>query len=159
MGLASILTSPVTDLLGKIIDRAIPDPVEKAKLSLELSRLEQELMKGQIAVNQTEATHKSVFVAGWRPACGWIGAIGLGYSFIVEPFSSWTARVIFGYAGDFPALSTGDLMWLVGGMLGFGTVRALEKVKGVSREESPLQGSVTAPAPKKKKVLGIPWPF
>lgn len=163
MGLASIFTSPIIDLISKVIDRAIPDPTEKAKLQLELAKLDQELMKGQIEVNKQEAAHSSVFVAGWRPAIGWIGAIGLGYSFIIEPMASWAARVVFKYAGTFPALSTGDLMWLVAGMLGFGTVRAVEKIKGVAREESPLEPSGSpiqpVPSPKpKKKGLDL-WPF
>ena len=34
----------------------------------------QELAKAQIEVNKTEAAHKSLFVAGWRPAVGWISA-------------------------------------------------------------------------------------
>jgi len=162
MGLASIFTSPIIDLISKVIDRAIPDPTEKAKLQLELAKLDQELMKGQIDVNKQEAAHASVFVAGWRPAIGWIGAVGLGYSFIIEPMSSWAARVIFNYAGTFPALSTGDLMWLVAGMLGFGTVRAFEKVKGVAREESPIgtpeKSNPPTNPPKKKKGLDI-WPW
>lgn len=158
MNITSIFTNPVVDLLGKILDRVIPDPAERARMQLELAKLDQELMKGQIATNQVEAAHRSVFVAGWRPAIGWIGAIGLGYSFIIEPMASWAARVIFSYAGTFPALSTGDLMWLVAGMLGFGTVRAFEKVKGVAREESPLQPPAPAPPPKKKKGIDL-WPF
>lgn len=161
MAITGILTS-ILPILNTVIDRVIPNPAEKARLQLELAKLEQELMVGQIEVNKVEASHKSVFVAGWRPAIGWIGAIGLGYSFVVEPMASWTARVVFDYTGTFPALSTGDLMWLVAGMLGFGTVRAVEKIKGVAREESPLAPeSSVAPAPlppKKKKGLDL-WPF
>lgn len=161
MAITGILTS-ILPILNTVIDRVIPNPAEKAKLQLELAKLEQELMVGQIDVNKIEAGHKSVFVAGWRPAIGWIGAVGLGYSFIIEPMASWTARVVFDYGGTFPALSTGDLMWLVAGMLGFGTVRAVEKIKGVAREESPLapESSVAPapPSPKKKKGLDL-WPF
>lgn len=161
MAIGAILT-PLLPIISNIIDRVVPNPAEKAKLQLELAKLEQELMLGQIDVNKVEAGHKSVFVAGWRPAIGWIGAVGLGYSFIVEPMASWIARVGFEYTGTFPALSTGDLMWLVAGMLGFGTVRAVEKIKGVAREESPLapESSVAPapPPPKKKKGLDL-WPF
>ena len=31
----------------------------------------QEIAKGQMAINQVEAAHKSLFVSGWRPALGW----------------------------------------------------------------------------------------
>ena len=39
----------------------------------------QELAKGQLEVNKTEAAHKSLFVAGWRPAIGWICGLALMY--------------------------------------------------------------------------------
>lgn len=157
MAVGAILT-PLLPIISNIIDRVVPNPTEKAKLQLELAKLEQELMVGQIEVNKVEAGHRSIFVAGWRPAVGWIGAIGVGYSFVVEPMASWAAKVIFGYQGAFPALSTGDLMWLVAGMLGFGTVRAVEKINGVAREQSPLQPAQPTPAPKPKKGLDL-WPF
>lgn len=157
MAVGAILT-PLLPIISNIIDRVVPNPTEKAKLQLELAKLEQELMVGQIEVNKVEAGHRSIFVAGWRPAVGWIGAIGVGYSFVVEPMASWAAKVIFGYQGAFPALSTGDLMWLVAGMLGFGTVRAVEKINGVAREQSPLQPQQPTPAPKPKKGLDL-WPF
>ena len=156
----------ITDIfvgIDGILDKFIPDANQKVEAKLKLAQLEQELMKGQIETNKAEASHPSIFVAGWRPACGWIGAFGLAYSFVVEPIASWTATVIFKYAGNFPALSTGDLMWLVGGMLGFGGWRTIEKVKGVAREENPIKVNPNSPTPveppkKKKKGLDL-WPF
>lgn len=156
------------DILGigkAIVDiagRFIPDPKDKLNFQLEVMRLaEREQhrahteMMGQISVNREEAKSSSMFVAGWRPYIGWTGGVGLSYSFVVEPIMSWVARVAFKYTGDFPALDTSSLMVLVTGMLGFGGLRALEKIKGVPDSE-PLG----TPAPKpKKKVLGIVWPF
>ena len=89
------------------------------------SRLHDELM-GQIDVNKQEAAHPSIFVAGWRPAIGWVGAIGLGYSFVIAPFISIFTTV--------PELDTGSLMTLVLSMLGIGAQRTYEKVKGVATE-------------------------
>jgi hypothetical protein len=158
MGLPLI---PIVDALGKIVDQVIPDADKKMELKLELAKLENQLMTGQMDINKEEAKHSSIFVAGWRPAIGWIGAIGLGYSFVVEPIMSWVARVIFKYVGDFPALDTSSLMVLVTGMLGFGGLRTYEKYKGVAREESVLQPEATtevAPVPKKKKKIDL-WPF
>jgi hypothetical protein len=163
-GLASIILGPVME----VIDKVIPDADKKIELKLELAKLadaennrSHEQMLAQIGVNKTEASHQSMFVAGWRPAIGWIGAVGLGYSFILEPIMSWTARVVFKYAGDFPALDTSSLMVLVTGMLGFGGLRTYEKYKGVAREESPSEPvAVEQPVKKKKKILGVavpPW--
>jgi hypothetical protein len=153
---------PIIDVLGKIVDQVIPDADKKMEMKIELAKMENQLMTGQMDINKVEAAHGSLFVAGWRPACGWIGAIGLGYSFVVEPIMSWSARVIFKYAGDFPNLDTSSLMVLVTGMLGFGGLRTYEKFKGVSHEGSlPASEVVSTPEPvkKKKKVLGVEWPF
>lgn len=155
-------------ILDKVLDRAIPDPAERRQMQLELAKLadaenerEHKEMLGQIGINTEEAKSGSLFVAGWRPFIGWTGGVGLAYSFVLEPFSSWIAKVVFGYGGDFPALDTSQLMTLVMGMLGFGGLRAYEKMKGVAREEltanEPI-AQVPAPQPK-KKVLGVQWPF
>ena len=40
----------------------------------------------QIEINKIEAQHKSIFVSGWRPACGWLCVIALAYSYVIQPF-------------------------------------------------------------------------
>ena len=61
------LIGPVTNLVGKFIE----DKDQKNKLAHELATMAenhaQELAKGQIDINKAEASHKSIFVAGWRP--------------------------------------------------------------------------------------------
>lgn len=166
---------PILDIIGivgKVVDKVIPDPAMKAKLQLDLATLaDQENvrahaeMMGQIGTNTEEAKNANMFVAGWRPAVGWIGAVGIGYSFVLEPFANWIAKVVFAYGGTFPVLDTGQLMALVTGMLGFGTMRAVEKIQGVQDSkplgsQSPATSIVTPIAiPAKKKVLGVAWPF
>jgi hypothetical protein len=155
-------------IFDEVLKRVIPDPVERGKLQLQLAQLaDQEAarahdeMMGQIATNTAEAQRGNMFVAGWRPFVGWTGGIGLAYSFVIEPMADWIAKVGFHYAGTFPVLDTGQLMALVTGMLGFGTMRAVEKIKGV--EDSRPIGTTVTPTPialpAKKKVLGITWPF
>ena len=93
-------------------------------------RVAQAASQGQLAVNQAEARHRSMFVAGWRPACGWVCAAAMAYHFLVFPLAG---PYIEGFTGvalidlDWPELSVVLL-----GMLGFGGIRSLEKVKGVS---------------------------
>lgn len=139
----------VIDKAGNIIGKAIVDKDKQAQLQADLERLKIEetgkaeqrvhdQMVAQTDVNKVEAANSNVFVAGWRPAIGWVGAVGLAYSFVLEPLGSWAATVIFKYSGAFPALDTGTLMVLVTGMLGFGGLRTYEKVQKVS--ESPPDG-------------------
>ena len=86
----------------------------------------------QIAVNVEEAKHPNVFVAGWRPAVGWICAAALGYAAILEPVARFTAKVVFGYGGDFPEVDTFLTLQVLGGILGLGAMRMREKEKGVA---------------------------
>lgn len=150
-------------ILGGIIDRVIPDPKIKADLQLQLAQLadkeaerEHQEVMGQIQTNTEEAKNSNLFVAGWRPAVGWICATAVGYSFVLEPFAEFIAK-ISGYTGTFPALDIGNLMTLMMGMLGMGYLRTKEKLNGVP-DSTPLAPTVTIPAPK-KKILGLPWPF
>jgi hypothetical protein len=129
------LIGPVTGLL----DKFIPDADERARLAHEIATLSerhaQELAKGQLAVNQTEAAHKSLFVAGWRPFVGWTCGIALAWHFVGQPL------VVFGIAlagldtPELPTFEMESLLTVLLGMLGLGGLRTFEKTKGVSREK------------------------
>jgi len=78
------------------------------------------------------AKHRSIFVAGWRPAIGWVAALGLGYQFLILPF----AGLINAYAQlptELPVLAGEQLMSLVMALLGLGGMRTFEKYKGASK--------------------------
>ena len=64
----SALIGPVS----AILDKVIPDKDLREKLSHEIATMADKQMSAQIEVNKVEAAHKSLFVAGWRPACGWV---------------------------------------------------------------------------------------
>jgi len=79
-----------------------------------------------------EAQHTSLFVAGWRPAIGWICVLGRGYNFLLYPMMTWLVAVA-GAEFTPPPLLSENLMELVMGMLGLGALRSFEKWKGVAR--------------------------
>lgn len=89
-----------------------------------LAEIEGELRQAQVALNQTEAQHASVFVAGWRPAIGWCCAIALAYHFLIQPIAA-------GLGLPLPAVSLDDLWPVIIGMLGMGAMRSYEKARGV----------------------------
>jgi hypothetical protein len=128
------LIGPVMGLLDKII----PDPSEKARLAHEIATLAErqahEIAKSQIEVNRTEAASSSMFVAGWRPAVGWICAAGLGFNFICVPLGNF-ALSISGSVIAIPSLDVSEMMPVLIGMLGLGAFRTVEKTRGVSREK------------------------
>lgn len=88
----------------------------------------------QAMTNLEEAKHPSIFVAGWRPALGWLCVFCLGYAWILRDFvmiglqfSDKTKHVIL------PIIETGELTTLVFALLGLGATRAYEAVNGVKR--------------------------
>lgn len=128
---------PVTALLdigGKVIDRIWPDPTQAANAKFELFKLQQsgELAQiaGQLKINEVEAANPNVFVSGWRPFVGWVCGFGLVYSFIGQPLLAW-GSLNWNFAIP-PILDLGALLTILGGMLGLGGLRTVEKVNGVA---------------------------
>ena len=91
------------------------------------------LVQGQLAINQKEAEHGSIFVAGWRPAIGWICGSALGWNYIVQPILTWVAFLSGVDMADVPRLDTAELTTILLGMLGLGGLRTYEKRLGVAR--------------------------
>ena len=129
-----LLIAPVT----KLLDKFIPDADEKARLAFEISTLAEkqahELAKAQIEVNRTEASSSSMFVAGWRPAVGWICAMGLGFNFICVPLGNFVLALNESTI-VIPALDVSQMMPVLMGILGLGAYRTFEKTKGVARNK------------------------
>lgn len=134
------LTNLIQGALGPILDgvlKLIPDKNERARAK---ERFEAEmltamtgLVQGQLEINKMEAQHGSIFVAGWRPAIGWICGSALGWNFIVQPIITWAAFISGVDMADAPRLDTGELTTILLGMLGLGGLRTYEKRLGVAR--------------------------
>ena len=125
----------ILDIIKGPIDKLIPDKNKRMEFDQEISQLILGSDLAQMEVNKVEAAHKSLFVAGWRPAVGWTCCLGLAYNFVVYPLlvlamAIWVADVTPPHA-----LEMGPLMTLLGGMLGFGGLRTFEKLKSVQREK------------------------
>lgn len=141
-----IVVGGVIEAIGKIADDLFTSDKERLDAELELrrigieaSKIEAGLVQAQIQVNQEEAKHSSIFVAGWRPAIGWIGAASMAYQFILYPLLVWAWALIQAQgwvpAGmQPPPMLDSEALWVIlSGMLGIAGMRSLEKVKGVAR--------------------------
>ena len=127
MSIVNALIGPVSGLLDKFIE----DKDQKAALAHEIAPMSErhahEALKGQLEINKVEAAHKSLFVAGWRPAIGWVCMLGLLYNTIIaNVLSIWI---------EVPEVDTTLLVPVMMGMLGLGAMRSYEKVNHVSREK------------------------
>ena len=127
------LIGPVSNLLGKFIE----DKDERNKLAHELStmaeRHAQEFAKGQLEINKAEATHKSIFVAGWRPFIGWTCGIALCWHFVIAPFTMFICAYLMVAIPELPTFDMSSLMTVLMGMLGLGGLRSFEKYKGLTK--------------------------
>ena len=127
MSIVNALIGPVSGLLDKFIE----DKDQKNALAHEIATMSErhahEALKGQLEINKVEAAHKSLFVAGWRPAIGWVCMLGLLYNTInANVLSIWI---------EVPEVDTTLLVPVMMGMLGLGAMRSYEKVNHVSREK------------------------
>jgi len=108
----------------QIVNKFIPDPNQRAEAEAALRSSLQGWDEQQNQVNANEAQSSSIFVSGWRPAIGWVGALGLAYQYLLRPIA-----VGAGWH-DLPTLDQ-SLMELVTAMLGMAGLRTYEKTLGV----------------------------
>ena len=90
------------------------------------------LAEVQTKINEAEATHRSVFVAGWRPFIGWVCGLGLLYAVFIEPL----LRLVFtvnGWEIEFPHIDTTITMQVLFGMLGLVGARSYEKKNNLTK--------------------------
>jgi hypothetical protein len=136
--IGSLLKPLIGSALGPLLDK-IPDVNERRRLEHEAEQRLLEattgLVQAQIAVNMKEAEHSSIFVAGWRPAIGWICGAGLAWEFVIRQFVVWVAFLNGVDVSDPPVLDTGTLMTLLLGMLGIAGMRTYEKQIGCARSK------------------------
>lgn len=120
------------------VDKLIPDKnaAREHKESLEKGVMDAITASNlaQAEINKIEASHESIFISGWRPWCGWVCGVGMGWSFIGHPVAAWALAVWGDPSTPLPHLETDGLMNLVTAMLGFGGLRTYEKLKGVARK-------------------------
>jgi len=84
-----------------------------------------EIIELQTKINEIEAGHRTLFVAGWRPFIGWICGVALAYNFVIRDLFIWITKT----ADAPPALQMVHLMTVLLGMLGLGGLRTFEKIK------------------------------
>ena len=127
----------IVEGVASAIDKFVETPEEKKAAEILMLGIKQNPMKWQNEINKISAAHRSTFVAGWRPAIGWILAVSIGMYYIPQ-FAlasiiwwklSWASSTLVAY----PIASISGLTELLVGMLGLAGFRTFEKKTGVSR--------------------------
>ena len=131
----------VTESVGKIASALVTTDKERLELGLRQKEIDQRTDLAQMEINKQEAAHASLFVAGWRPAVGWVGVAALGYQFLVYPLLTWVWVWAWGQGMGWvpaglapPPVLEADQLWVVlSGILGIAGMRTYEKKQGVAR--------------------------
>ena len=128
--LSDILTRQISDKdrAGQIL-HAITDGLSQRQDEMHSALAE--MNKAQLQVNAFEAQSRSLWVAGWRPAIGWVCVAGLVWMILAEPVLRHIL-VISGQHIDLPVLRYDILFELTLGMLGMAGLRSFDKLKGTS---------------------------
>jgi hypothetical protein len=135
------LVTGLLPVLKEILDRVIPDTAEaervRVQMEAELIQAANQESMAQIEVNKIEASHSSIFVAGWRPFIGWVCGISLALLYIPTALigtALWAwACIEAGALVPRPELGTAEVIALVLSLLGMSTLRSREKALGVAR--------------------------
>ena len=146
-GLVNIDVGSIITGIGKVADDLFASDEERLaaeradrELQLKAKELDVRLNEGQTDINKAEAAHPSIFVAGWRPAIGWIGAAALAYQFVLYPLLVWgwgmlQAKGVVPTTQAPPPVLDADALWtLITGMLGIAGLRSFDKFKEVQTD-------------------------
>lgn len=130
------VASDVIKVGGGVLDNLFTSDEERMEAERLTAEIQQRPMAAQWETNKIEAGHRSIWVAGWRPAIGWVCAASLASYYIPQfimgsalwAIQCWQA----GHVAAYP-LSIEGLMGLVSSLLGLGAMRTYEKIKGAAK--------------------------
>ena len=128
-----ILVDSILNALTTAADKVFPDAtkaleakqaIAAAVAALDTAKLQAEvqLSLAQTNINLADAQSGNMWQSGWRPACGWMGALALLYSFLLAP-------LLIACGVQAVPIDNYLLLSVLGGMLG---LRTVEKIKGVA---------------------------
>ncbi len=140
------LIGPISEIIGRVIDRVLPDQEAASQAKQKLAEMDKEELKeimstlsqsdvNQTDINKLDAVAGDKFQSRWRPFFGWACGVAFAYSIVAQPFLDYMIRVAVFLSGtplkDFPTLPIVNeylLVFALTGILGLGAYRTHEKV-------------------------------
>lgn len=149
--------------IGSTVRQVLPNKEAQRDFDLKIAELadkaderETSLIQGQIEVNKIEAGSSNIFVAGARPFIVWVCGVGIAIEFVIRPVVVSLGAVLF------PHIDSNLLLGLLVPILGLGTMRTVEKMKGVATgqqtnttQQVQATPGLVSPAPQVKSTLGF----
>ena len=127
--------SSIAGLANTLITKIWPDPKDQASAEAMLIKTQMDAAlaqaQQQIDINKIEAASTNVFVSGWRPFVGWVCGSAFALHFLFLPLLNWLVE-LFGHDAIAIPFDMATLSTVLMGMLGLGTMRSVEKCRGVA---------------------------
>ena len=138
MVLGKIFGGDTVKAVGNVIDDMHFSGEEKEKLKIQMKEIEARLQEKQMAITLADAQSTAGGLSGfmqrsWRPLIGMSAAIAIFWEFVLSKFILFFLGVFHYEVINIPQLDTGVLMTLVTSLLGLGTLRTIEKSKGLTK--------------------------
>ena len=131
-----MIWAPIVGIIGDVLDKVIPDNNAKAKAKADIEKAlidnASKINLAQAETNKIEASHRSIWVAGWRPFLGWVAGFGFAWVFVIAPVAQWVCALL-GIHIVLPVLHTDVMMELTIALLGLSGLRTWEKSKGLTK--------------------------
>jgi len=118
----------ISDLVNTAINKIWPDKSEAEKQQLAAAVM---VVQGQIDTNKVEAANPNVFVSGWRPFIGWVCGAACAWNWIGLPIAT-VALKFYQIELSLAQANLSEMLPVLMGMLGLGTLRTVEKINGVA---------------------------
>jgi len=137
-----LLIAPLIDIIKNVLGKVLPDPQAQAAAqahALELiatgtfeQRSEQALAVAQIEVNKADSAGQSALQRNGRPFILWVCGFAMAWDTIARPMISYAAAWVGHPVPNLPNMSSDQLYGVMFGILGLGSLRTVEKVKGAA---------------------------
>ena len=121
-------TAEPVKAVGDVLDELFTSREEELTLDTIKQRLAQKPQLAQTTVNEVQAAHRSIFVAGARPFLMWVCGFGFLFAFVINPLLTW----LFPDMGK-PEVPLAIMLEITLAMLGLAGLRTVEKLKGVCK--------------------------
>ena len=130
-----MLLDVIIGAVSTVLDRVIPDVNARQQAKDELAKAvlqdDFQLALAQVQTNEAEAQSDNIFKSGWRPGIGWICGIAFSLHFVIFPILNWFL-ILFHQTPITIPFDMNTLLTVLGGLLGIGGLRTIEKIKGVA---------------------------
>ena len=108
------------------MDQLVTNKEEKAELKLKVSEHLRNVL-------ESDSKNPSLFVSGWRPALGWVCAIGYLFNFVIRPIMNFVL-ILIQNPNNMKPMDFAQLTPLLLTLLGIGGYRTVEKLKNKARD-------------------------